>query len=82
MMDGSVEIDPNGYPVVEQLCGAVVKLISYTLRLIEPLLNIVGVASEDQSPLCRIFLSPTNLWYKFISYLPRTYSFIDSRGTA
>ena len=58
VMDGSVEIDTNGSPVVDQLWGAVGKLMSYTSRLIEPLFNTVWVTAEDQSPLCRILFSP------------------------
>ena len=56
--------------------------MSYTSRLIEPLFNTVGVTAEDQSPSCFIFLSPTNLWDKFIAYLPRTFFFGDASGTA
>ena len=46
VMDGYVEIDPNGYPVVEQLLGAVGEVKSYTSRLIEPLFNTVGFTAE------------------------------------
>ena len=81
-MDGSVEIEPNGSPVVEQLWVAVGELMSYTSRLIKPLFNTVGVTSEEQSPLCLILLSPTNLRDEFIEYLPRTFSFGDDSGTA
>ena len=61
LMNGSVEIYPNGSPVVEKLWGAVGKVISYTSILIQHLFNTVGVAAEEQSPFYRIFLSPTNL---------------------
>ena len=61
VMYGSVEIDPNGYPVIEQLCEAVGGVMSYTSRLIESLLNTVGVTAEEQSPFCRIFSYPIDL---------------------
>ena len=63
VMDESVEINPNGYLVVEQLWGKVGELMSYTSRLVEPLFNTFGVAAEEQSPFCRIFSSPTNFRY-------------------
>ena len=47
VMDGSVEIDPNGSPVVEKLWGAVGEVMSYTSRLIEPLFNTVGFTAEE-----------------------------------
>ena len=59
VMDGSVEIDPNISLVVEQLWGTVGEVMSYTSRLIEPLLNTVGFTAEEQSPFCHIFSSPT-----------------------
>ena len=74
-MDGSVEIDPNGSPVLDKLWGAVGKVMSYTSRLIETLFNIVGVTAEEQSPFCRIFSC------KLIEYLPRTFPFGDAGGT-
>ena len=46
VMDGSVEINPNLSLVVEQLRGAVGEVMSYTSRLIETLLNTVGVTEE------------------------------------
>ena len=73
VMDESVEINPNGYLVVEQLWGKVGELMSYTSRLVEPLFDTVGVAAEEKSPFCRIFLSATNLREKFITYPPRTF---------
>ena len=45
VMDGYIEIDSNGSLVVEQLWGAVSKVISYTSRLTEPLFNTFGVTS-------------------------------------
>ena len=75
-MDGSVEIDPNGFTVVEQLWGAVVKVMSYTSRLVETLFNTVGVTVEELSPFCRIFLSPTDLRDKSIAYLPRKFPLV------
>ena len=48
VMDGSVEIYTNFYPVVEQLWGAVDEVMSYTSRLIEPLFNNIGVTAEEQ----------------------------------
>ena len=47
VMDGSVEIDPNGSPVVEQFWGAVGEVMSYTSRIIEPLFNTVGFTAEE-----------------------------------
>ena len=48
VMDGSVEIYPNGSPVVEQLWGAVGEVMSYTSRIIETLFNTFGVTEEEQ----------------------------------
>ena len=73
VMDGYSEIDPNGSPVVDQLWGAVGEVMSYTSRLIAPLLNNAGVTEEEQSPFYRIFLSPIDLQDEFIVYLPRTF---------
>ena len=81
-MDGSVEINPNGSPVVEKLWVAVGEVMSYTSRIIEPLLNTVGVTSEEQSPLCCIFSYPIELRDKLMAYLPRTFPFGDASGTA
>ena len=81
VMYGSVEINPNGSPVVEQLWGAVDKLMSYTSIIIDTLFNTVGVKAEEQSPFCCIFLSPTDLRDEFIAYPPRTFSFGDASGT-
>ena len=82
MMDGSVEVDPNGSPVVEELWSAVGKVIAYASSLIEPLLATVGVTPKERSPFCRKFSSPTDLRDEFIAYLPRTFSFDDATGTA
>ena len=82
MMDGSVKIYPNGSPVVEQLWGEVGKVMSYTSRLLEPLSDTAGLPAEEQSPLCRILSSPTDLRDKFFAYLPRMFSFGDACGTA
>ena len=60
--------------------GAVCKVISYTSRLVDPLFNTGGVTAEEQSQLCCIFLSPTDLRGEFIAYLPRTFSFVDASG--
>ena len=62
--------------------GAVGEVISYTSILVEPLFNTAGVTAKEQSPLCHIFSSPTNLWDKFIAYITRTFSFGDASGTA
>ena len=62
--------------------GAVGKVISYTSRIIEPLFNTVGVTADEKSLLCCIFSYPTDLREKFIAYLPRTFSFGDTSGTA
>ena len=51
---GSVEIDPNISLVVEQLLGAVGKVMSYTSRLTETLFNTVGVTAKEQSPFCML----------------------------
>ena len=56
--------------------------MSYTSRIIAPLFNTVGVTAYEQSPLCRIFSSTTNLRDELIAYLPRTFSFGDASGTA
>ena len=82
VVDGSVEIDPNGSLVVEQFWGAVGEVMSYTSRLIEPVFNTVGVTAEDQSPFCRILSSTTDLRGEIIAYLPRTFSFGDASGAA
>ena len=82
VMDGSIEIDPNGSPVVEQLWGAVGELMSSTSILLQILFNTVGVTAEKQSPFRHIFSSPTDLRDGFIAYLPRTFSFGDASGTA
>ena len=50
VMDGSVEIDPNGSPFVDQLWGAVGEVIYYTSIIIEPLFNTDGFTAEEQSP--------------------------------
>ena len=44
--------------------------------------NTVGVTADKQSPLCCIISSPTNLWDKFIAYLPITIYFGDASVTA
>ena len=82
VMDGYIEIDTNGSPVIDQLWGAVGEVMSYTSILVELLFNNFGVTAQEQSPFCPIFSSPTDLRDEFIAYLPRKVSFGDASGNA
>ena len=57
-MDGSVVIDRNGAPVVQQTRDTVKETTSFASKIIRPLLDTVGVKEGERSPFCREFSSP------------------------
>ena len=82
VMDGTVEINRDGSPVVEQLWDMVSNAMAFASSPVVPILKNVGVTSEERSPFCLTFSNQTDLREEFIAYLPKQFSFGKTNGNA
>ena len=81
VMNGTVDIDPSGDYVANQLWPAVQELISYSSGLMRHLMTTLGVTGDELSPFCRDFTSLGDLRDEFIRYMPSTFNYDDVHGT-
>ena len=82
MMDGTVNINPPGDYVANQLWPTPVQeLISYSSDLMKELFTTLGVQADDITPFCRDFISLEDLQDEFSRYMPATFNYDHVQGT-